>query len=491
VPEHLGRAHFATSCPSVQSGFDRALALLHSFAYQAAGEAFREVAAHDPRCAIAHWGAAMSLYHQLWSPPGAAELAQGENELRRARSVGRPNDRERALIAAASVFFADANPAHNAARAAAYAHEMALMAARFPADDEIQIFRALALLGTAPPTDRTHANQKQAAAILEPIYARQPDHPGAAHYLIHAYDSSELAARGLKVARAYGAIAPSVPHALHMPSHIYTRLGLWDDSVRSNEAARQAARVQHDVGEELHAMDYLTYAYLQLNRVTDAERVVGELRAMGPQLGDDFKVGYAATAMPLRLAVERRRWDEAAALEPLAGAAPQVAALVHWARALGHAATGHADLADQDAAQLDACAAEARGNGDSYWAAQIVVLSEEARAWRLRAAGSPDEALSLLRAAADGEDALEKLPVTPGPVVPAREQLGRLLLELGRPREALVELTQALSDAPGRCAALSLVSRAEAAAAPVEGVPGRSAGQARDASAAAGQASCP
>ncbi len=469
APERLGTVHFESSCPAVQADLERSMALLHSFAYDSAAQAFRAVAARDPKCALAHWGVAMSLYHQLWSPPDAAALKLGRKEVRRARHAGTPSARERGLIEAAGSYYSDLLPAHHAARAAAYSQAMAALAARFPADDEVQILYALSLLGTARPTDRSHANQKRAAAILEPIYARQPQHPGVAHYLIHAYDSSELAERGLAAARAYGDIAPSAPHALHMPSHIFTRLGLWEDSIRANEAARRAAHAQGDTGEELHAMDYLTYAYLQDGRVADAERIVGELHAMAPLLGGDFKVGYAATAMPVRLAVETRRWADAAAVEPLPGAAPQIAALAHWARALGHAQTGHPDLADQDIAQLDACAAEARGNGDAYWAAQIVVLSQEAHAWRVRVAGSPEEALSLLRAAADAEDALEKLPVTPGPVVPAREQLGRLLLELGRPAEALVELKQALIDAPGRRAAREAASAAAMQAAQVVG----------------------
>jgi hypothetical protein len=337
---------------------------------------------------------------------------------------------------------------------------MESVAQHFQHDDETQIFFALALIGTASPTDRSHANQKRAAAILEPIYHRQPDHPGAAHYLIHAYDSTELAQRGLPAARAYAKIAPAAPHALHMPSHIFTRLGLWDDSIESNEAARRAAREQGDIGEELHAMDYLTYAYLQRGRAADAERVVEQLHAMGSLLAKDFKVGYAATAMPVRLAIERERWSDALALEPLPDSAPHVAAIAHWARALAHAHTERPDLASADITQLDACEAQSRALGDAYWAAQIGVLSKEAKAWSASASGRPGDAVALLRAAADAEDALEKLPVTPGPIVPAREQLGRLLLDLHRPNDALEALTQALKDAPRRRAALEAAAHA-------------------------------
>ncbi len=461
-PQKLGTVHFETSCAgAVRARFDHAMALLHSFAYDFAAREFRAIAAGDPDCAMAHWGIAMSAFHQLWNPPPAAGvLRTGRAELDAAQRIGARTARERELIAAAAVYFSDEDPAHHAERAQRYEHAMQSAAQHFPGDDEVQIFYALALLGTAAPTDRSHANQKRAAAILEPIYRRQPDHPGAAHYLIHAYDSTELAPLGLRVARAYAQIAPSAPHALHMPSHIFTRLGLWDDSIESNQAARRAAHEQGDTGEELHAMDYLTYAYLQRGREADAAGIVAQLRSMGPLAADDFKVGYAATAMPVRLAVERARWGDAAAVEPLPGAPPQVRALAYWARALGHARLGHPDLAAADIVQIDACEARARSLGDGYWATQIGVLSAEARAWRASALQRPEEAVALLRKAADAEDALEKLPVTPGPIVPAREQLGQLLLERQRPAEALRELTLALQDAPRRRAGLQAAVRA-------------------------------
>ena len=464
-PEKLGTVHFDTSCAAaVQSQFDHAVALLHSFAYDGAAREFHAIAARDTGCAMAHWGVAMSAFHQLWSPPDAKALDLGREELLAARGSAAGTERERELITAAAVYFSDSDPGHHATRAKEYERAMQSVARHFPSDDEVQVFYALALIATAPPTDRSHANQKQAAAMLEPIYHRQPDHPGVAHYLIHAYDSTELASLGLPAARAYAKIAPSAPHALHMPSHIFTRLGLWDDSIRSNEAARRVAHEQGDVGEELHAMDYLTYAYLQRGRTADAERVVEQLRTMGAMLGNDFKVGYAATAMPVRLAIERRRWNDAAALEPLPGSAPHVAAIAYWARALGNSRSGHADLADADIARIDACQAESRSHGDDYWARQTGVLWKEARAWSANAKGHADDAVSLLKAAADAEDTLEKLSVTPGPIVPAREQLGELLLDLHQPDEALRELTRALQDAPGRHAGLEAAVRAAEAA---------------------------
>ena len=460
-PDRLGTVQFENSCANaVQADFLRAVALLHSFAYAAAAQTFAAVAQRDPHCAMAQWGMAMSRYHPLWSPPPAADIVLGRQELERAQGLAARTQRERQFITAAAAYFNSDPAATPASRARAYCQAMAGVARSNPADTEAQIFYALALLATAPPTDRTHANQKQAAAILEPIYRRQPDHPGAAHYLIHAYDSSELASRGLAAARAYATIAPAAPHALHMPSHIYTRLGLWNESIAANEAARRAAHAQGDVGEELHAMDYLTYASLQLGREADAERIVAELRAMGPMLGGDFKVGYAATAMPVRLAIERQRWSDAVAILPLTDSAPHVAALVHWAHAIAHAHSGDTAAAARDGEALAACAARASEAGDHYWAAQIAVLITEAQAASAAAAGNVDSAVTLARAAADQEDGLEKLPVTPGPIVPAREQLGLLLLDQQQPRQALVELDVALKEAPGRRAALLAAIRA-------------------------------
>jgi hypothetical protein len=463
APAKLGTVHFENSCaPAVRGSFDHAMALLHSFAYDVAAKEFAALATQDPGCAMAHWGVAMTKYHQLWDSPKGPALQSGAEEITAARRIGAKTDRERELIDAAAAFFSDTDPTHHASRAKAYATAMESVAQHYPRDDETQMFFALALLGTAQPTDRTHANQKRAAAILEPIYARQPDHPGAAHYLIHAYDSTELAKRGLPAARAYAKIAPAAPHALHMPSHIFTRLGLWTDSIASNDAARHAAHEQGDVGEELHAMDYLTYAYLQLGRDGDAQRVVEQLPSMG-ELSKEFKVSYAATAMPVRLAIERERWSDALAVQPLTGSPAHVAAIAHWAHALAHSHAGQADAAAADIAQIEDCQQKVAALGDTYWAAQVGVLAKEARAWNAKASGHADEAVTLMRAAADAEDALEKLPVTPGPIVPAREQLGGLLLDLNRPKEAAEALTQALKDAPGRRAALADMARAKKA----------------------------
>ena len=455
APEQLGTVTFPTSCaPALKPAFERALALLHSFAYAASEQAFREVAARDARCAIAHWGIAMSLFHQLWEPPSGRELQTGAEQIRRAVELRAGSLRERQFIDALATYYRDAEQDTPAVRAERYARAMADVARSNPDDPEAQIFYALALLATAPPADKTHGNQRQAAGILEPLFRQQPRHPGLAHYLIHAYDSAELAPQGLAAARAYSRIAPSVPHALHMPSHIFTRLGLWDDSIVSNQAARAAAHQQGDLGEELHAMDYLTYAYLQRGRDAQAEQVVAELGSMKDLPASQFKAGYAATAMPVRIAVERRAWDRAALLEPLPRSAPHVAALVYWARALGQARSGHPRSAAAEIDRLQTCLTDVQAAGNKYWATQVGALLKEAQAWRLAADGEMDAAVLSLRAAADEEDAVEKLPVTPGPVVPAREQLGELLLELKRPDEALREFRTALTLAPGRRGAL-------------------------------------
>jgi tetratricopeptide (TPR) repeat protein len=456
APEKLGKVSFATTCsPSVARDFERSVALLHSFAYTAAEQSFRKVAAADPSCAMAHWGIAMSYYHQLWSPPAPAEWRDGQLEIERAIALNSGSRRERQFIAAAAAYYKDADQTPQL-RAEAYAQAMSEAMRGSPRDTETQVFYALSLIATAPPEDARHANQKRAAALLEPIYHTQPDHPGAAHYLIHAYDSAELAPRGLPAARAYSKIAPSAPHALHMPSHIFTRLGLWDDSIASNQAARAAAHDQGDQGEELHAMDYLTYAYLQRGQNSDAERVVASLTAMTAVAasGSDFKVGYAATAMPVRLAIERHAWRDAADLKTLPGSPPHVTAIIFWARAMANARGGRPQAADGDIAQIEACKQQLQAAGNAYWATQVEVLDKEAEAWRLAADANTAESVRLLRQAADEEDAVEKLPVTPGPIVPAREQLGELLLEQNQPEQALREFRAALVLAPGRRGAL-------------------------------------
>ncbi len=462
APEHLGTVRFETSCaPAVSAAFNRAVALLHSFAYESADTGFADVVDRDPHCALAHWGRAMTHYHQLWDVPVGAGLVAGVAEINQAVTIGSATPRERALITALGTYYANADQVPPTTRAMRYSDAMARVTRDYPADDEIATFYALSLVATASPTDRTHERQKRAADILEPIWKRQPDHPGVPHYLIHAYDSAELAQRGLPAARAYAKIAPSAPHALHMPSHIFTRLGLWDDSIASNIAARDAARAQGDVGEELHAMDYLTYAYLQRGRAADAAKVVADLKGMPGLSGSSFKIGYAGNAMPVRLAIEARNWSAASQLTPMPGSSPQVAAIVWWARVLGKLRASPPAFADADIAKLQACREALRGSKDSYWMAQVDALLKSAQGWRAAAAGDPGAAVAALTAAADEEDAWEKLPLTPGPIVPAREQLGELLLTLNRPHEALKAFNAALTLAPGRLGASRGVAETE------------------------------
>src|SRR6266567_1678814 len=347
VPEKLGIVNFPTSCSaSVQKEFERAVALLHSFAYSAAEKAFRDVVEKDPSCPMAHWGIAMTYFHQLWEPH-LTDVARGQLEVERARGMG-GSERERGFVDALNMIYAKADSVPYGKRANAYTLAMAKLAERNPDDVECQVLYALALIATASPSDATHANEKKAAALLEPLFRNYPQHPGIPHYLIHACDNAEMAKRGLAAAEVYSRIAPSAPHALHMPSHIYTRLGMWKESIASNVAARKAAHVQGDIGEELHAMDYLTYAYLQLGRDAEARRTLEDLRGMSGLHADEFKVGYAASAMPVRYAIERRAWTEAARLEPIAGTQPHVFAVTAWARAIGLARSGEPAAARQE-----------------------------------------------------------------------------------------------------------------------------------------------
>jgi tetratricopeptide (TPR) repeat protein len=462
APERLGRVSFAISCtPAVQEQFDRAVALLHSFAYSAAEDAFQAVAEQDPRCAMAHWGIALSYFHQLWDPPLVPEtIPIAQREIQRAQQIGVGTEREAEFIHALALIYQDAATVPYRTRASNYEREMSDLASKHREDVEAQVFYALALLANASPADKAHTRQKQAADLLEPLYRVFPQHPGIPHYLIHAYDNAELAQRGLPAARAYSQIAPSAPHALHMPSHIFTRLGLWDDSIHANLAAREAAHQQGDTGEELHAMDYLVYAYLQAGRDTDAAQVIQQLKSMANLDKADFKIAYASTAMPVRYALERRQWADAATIVPPTGAPPHVAAIAVWARGLGLARSGRTAEARKELAQLRQIQGQLHASGNDYWATQTSILIREVAAWSAQADHRFQEAVAMMRQAADEEDAIEKLPVTPGPIVPAREQLGNLLLEQDQPGLALREFEATLANAPGRAGALEGAARA-------------------------------
>lgn len=462
APEKLGKVSFPISCtPAVAEQFDRGVALLHSFAYTAAENAFQSVAEVDPRCAMAHWGMAMAYFHQLWEPPILpTTIAIAQNEIQRAQQIGTGSDRERQFIHALGLMYQDAATVPYSMRVLNYERAMSDIAAENRKDVEAQVFYALALLANASPADKTHAKQKQAAALLEPLDRAYPQHPGIPHYLIHAYDNAELAPRGLPAAKAYSQIASSAPHALHMPSHIFTRLGLWEDSITSNLAAREAAHQQGDTGEELHAMDYLVYAYLQSGRDQDAAQVIQQLKSLPKLNAGDFKIGYASTAMPVRYAIERGQWADAAGIAPPTGAPPQVVAIAVWARGLGLARSGRSAEVHPEIDRLRQIEEQLRTSGNDYWATQVRILTREVMAWAAQAERKPEEGAALMRASADEEDAIEKLPVTPGPIVPAREQLGYLLLEQKHPDLALKEFETALANAPGRRGALQGAARA-------------------------------
>lgn len=460
----LGTVEFRVSCTAeARESFTRGVALLHSFTYEESAEAFRNAAAKDPRCAMAHWGLAMTEYHQLWEPyAGPGELQRGSTEIRKARELKPGTPREKDYIEALGTFYDGWEQRGHAARANAYRDAMRGVQERNTKDQEAAIFYALALVATATPEDKTYGNQRTAAAILEPVFAAHPDHPGVAHYLIHAYDNPVLAPQGVAAARAYSKIAPDLPHALHMPSHIFTRLGLWEDSISSNLAAAAASRKHGDPGEEFHALDYLVYAYLQLGRNDEAEKI----RDHPPAAGDAkpssaFKINFAKAAIRARCALEQQHWTEAENLVAEPGVQPQVAAISHWAAALGAAHSGNLPAARQHAEQVRRLSVELKEKGEGYWAQQVAIQGEEAGAWVAFAENRTYDALRLLRMAADHEDAAEKHSVTPGAVRPARELLGDLLMEMHEPKEALRAYRQVLTVAPGRRNALRGAAEAE------------------------------
>ncbi len=326
----IGRIHFPVSCtPEAQKTFEYGVALVHSFWYDEAEKTFSSVIRVDPACAMAYWGIAMSLYHPLWFPPAPSDLRKGIAAIEKAKSIGAKTQRERDYIAAIEEFYKDSEKVPHRQRAVAWCNAMQRLSARYPEDHEAAIFYALALIATAPPADKTYTNQKHAAAILNPLLPEQPDHPGIAHYLIHSYDSPQLAILALPAARTYAKIAPASPHALHMPSHIFTRLGLWDESIQSNLASAAAAKSQMEKTlpaaisqDQLHAMDYLAYAYLQTCQDEKAKRIVDEAASASRVDQQVFQAAYAFAAIPARYALERRRWSAAAALQVRAGMVP-------------------------------------------------------------------------------------------------------------------------------------------------------------------------
>jgi len=459
--EKLGTVRFPVSCNAVaQERFGRAVALIHSFWYDEAEKAFGEVAKLDPSCAMAYWGVAMSNFHPIWAPPSPAELERGKAAVAKAESLPIPTQRERDYIDAIGAFYKDA-PDYGT-RKLAFEAAMEQVHTKNPKDREAAIFYALALLGSAPPTDKTYAKQKKAGAILNEVLPGAEDHPGVAHYLIHSFDYPQLAEIGLPAAKVYAKIAASSPHALHMPSHIFTRLAMWDDSIASNIASRDTAlrHVQmtkpgYASFDQLHALDYLEYAYLQEARDGDAKRVLDEVAAAQKFDLPNFAAAYALAAVPARYTLERRDWSAAAALTVRPAdfpwdKFPYAEALIHFARAVGGARGGNLAPARDGLARLAEIKKALADAKDTFWAGQVEIQRLAAEGWIARAEGRADDARRLLSAAADLEDTTDKHPVTPGSVIPARELLADLLLDLGEPKAALREYETSLTTVPGR-----------------------------------------
>ena len=461
----LGTVHFETSCAApAQAAFDRGLRYQHSFWYRESKTAFEAALKADPACAVAYWGIAQSLLANPFNPTPPRNLAEGAAAIEAARRVGAKSVRERDLIDAIGLMYADAGSTTQRARASAYAAAMGEVARRYPDDDEVQIFYALALDMSAPPGDATYATQLKAAAILEPIWTRQPNHPGVAHYLIHTYDYPALASRGLEAARRYATIAEAAPHAQHMPSHIFTRVGAWRDSIAANTVAARLAEVGRDPDDALHASDYLVYAHLQLGQDDEARRVLAGMPSVTGYDPARNTGPFALAASPARLAVERGAWAEAARLPVRPTAWAYADALTHFARALGAARSGHPEDAAADLAALAALRQRLREARDDYWAGQVDIQWQAASAWTQYAGGAHDEALALMRAAADAEDATDKAVVTPGPLAPARELYAAMLFDRMRYAEALAAYESTLRREPNRFNALAGAARAAGAA---------------------------
>jgi len=436
------------------------VAMLHSFWYSATLKTFQDVLAQDPSCAIANWGIAAILMDNPLA--GVGSSAKGAEQARAAieqgRAAGARTQRERDYIEAVAAYYEDWPNRFERDRQQSRAKAYEALAARYPDDDEAQIFYALYLAGTQSQAEQTYATYLKAASILGKQFAKYPDHPGVAHYLIHSYDAPPIAQQGLPAARRYASIAPSAPHALHMPSHIFTRVGAWADSAATNQRSASAAKKSNDPDLQMHALDYMVYAYLQLARDNDARRVMEEAaqvsgfsRPNGP---------YAFAAIPARYAIERGDWREAMKLQPNASKFPFTDALTHFARALGAARSGDAASAEKEVQELARLRDVLRAAKNAYWATEVEISRLGAAAWTALAQGRKEEALSLMRTAADTEDKNEKHIVTPARIVPARELLGEMLLELKRPAEALKEFEASMRREPNRFRGLAAAAQA-------------------------------
>lgn len=458
--------NFETSCSGdVTELFDHGVTMLHSFEYPETTRIFAAVREQDPSCVMAYWGSAMSIWHPLWAPPGSDDLQRGRDLLRKTQRLA-TTDRERAYVGALLAFFSSTDPHTHAERAAAYETAMKNLHERYADDPEASVFYALALLASADPRDKTYAHQLRAAELLDRVAESQPLHPGVLHYTIHSYDFPALADRGLAAATTYADAAPDSAHAQHMPSHIFTRLGLWDqslasnhDSTRSAEDYTERARLPGHYDEGLHSIDYLMYAMLQTARDTEARQLLEKLASIERTDTENFKVAYTYASSPARFALERRQWQEAAELEFIRedfawddfGFAQSI---LYFARGIGAARSGQLDRAREDLANIRRLQAELPDETLPYWREQVRVHADAVSAWIQFGDGDREVALVQASAAADREDAVDKHPVTPGEVLPARELYADLLLATGEHGRALAEYEKVLSVSPNRLNAL-------------------------------------
>ncbi len=458
----LGTVHFATSCsPAVAPQFDHAVALLHSFEFGASIRTFNEVLAADSTCAMAHWGIALSRWGNPMAPGNkpVAALEQGQKAVDAAmRLSARASEHERGYVTAVSKLYQDYEHKDQQSRVLAYMNAMNALALQQSADTEAMIFYAISLTASAPPTDKTYANQLKAGRILEALWAKQPNHPGLAHYIIHTYDSPPLAEKARAAAQRYATIAPMAAHALHMPSHTFTRLGMWERSVEANLESMNAASSGGSIAEVLHAADYAMYGDLQMAKYEQAKVILDSLRAWSARFDPNAVTGaapgsagvFALAAIPARWTLERSAWSEAAKLEPRSTGFPYAEAMTYFARAVGASHTG--DLAKTKAAVDSLASIQQRleAKGEKYWAEQVAIQKLGAQAWLDLAQHRSADAVKRLSEAAAREDATEKSAVTPGPVAPAHEQLGDMLMILKRPAEARAEYRATLTKEPNR-----------------------------------------
>jgi len=461
--EQLGTVHFPVSCaPSVQMRFERGVALLHSFWYEEATKQFEQVAKDDPQCAMAHWGVAISLWHQLWDNPDKATIKRGLAEIKKTKSLHPKTDREREYISATEAFYSNSKKRDHDAGADAYTRAMEQMYQRYPDDREAAAFYALSLLASEPHHDSTFANRKKAGGVLEKLFEDEPNHPGVAHYLIHTYDKPQLAEQGLSAARSYAKIAPASPHALHMPSHIFARLGLWQDDIDSNLASiaatrKTAAMHMGGAGHQYHAMDFLVYAYLQSGREAEAQRVYEEVKTLPSSKEYGFDPhAYALATFPAIYALELHHWTEAAALTPVPDTELGDNAITYWARAIGAARGGNAAEARKNVADLESIHRQLLAKKKKAFAEVVDQDRKEAEAWVAHAEGKDDEAVKTLRALAEKEESTGEEPEG----IPAREMLADLLLDLKRPDQALAEYETDLKFNPNRFDGLYGAARA-------------------------------